>query len=228
MAKKPGKARKTTAYLRLRGLGPERMSTIEYRLLRGDGPTAVARLIQDEWKEYTDVKEATLIKQLVRYTESELANQMALHKDEPDSEKRQELITKLDEQLSVVDEMAALVKVQKDRLEKGLKFEKKMPTLSSHVNTEVRLLKDTLKDLAHVQLETGILHRASHKVDARVTHESAEQGYRRLEMEQEEQEQVSQATDKALRELGLLGGIDTEDAEDAEWSEFDGTNKDKE
>jgi len=221
MAKKPNKARKTTAYTRLRGLGPERMATIEYRMLRGDGPVLVARLIQEEWGEFQDVKHHTLVKQLARYKESELSNQMALLKDSPDAEKRTEILDKLDKQLDVAQEMAELIGIQKKRLKKGLDFEEKMPTLSKQLNMEVRLLKDTLNDLGKLQLETGILHRAAHRLDARVTHETTERGYQNLEFEKDQQDKISKATEQALKELGLLGWTDTVDAEDAEWSAVD-------
>ena len=85
-----------------------------------------------------------------------------------------------------------MVVIQRTRVDKMLLMEKDKPILLKIATDEIRLLKEMLVDLGKVQLETGILPKATRRITGTITGadgetaefswtEEQEQLYRELE-----------------------------------------------
>lgn len=136
-------------YARIKALGKERVLALNNLLARGGSTVAAARLVQQEWGQFQDVAEKTLIQQISRYKHDHIqtistADVQFEHKD------------KLYGKLNVLDEMVWLVNQQKQRLSRGMLKEKNSPFPMNVITREVETLQALLKDAQKLQFELGI------------------------------------------------------------------------
>lgn len=174
-----------SALKRLQSLGPEVMDRIDSRLLAGDPAKQIVRWVQSELGQLTAVKEDTLKKALERYREHDLrkrtleriANAQSGHN-----------LTSVAKRLNAMDQLEEMVRHQRVRVDKLLARESQLPQgiLLKDTTNEIRLLKDMLVDLGRVQLETGLLPRASRTLRGQVVGADGEVKHFEWTEEQEE------------------------------------------
>jgi hypothetical protein len=149
----------TEAYAPLKALGEQRMSDLTDLMVTGQSISSLVRVLHEEWCVCLDMKAAALHKMLQRYrknvvepTERERISQALVAKRLPEVR-----LT-----LNALHELEATIMVQQERIQKALNTENKMQgLLLKDTREEIRLLKDLLHELAMVQLETGVMKRAT-------------------------------------------------------------------
>lgn len=138
-------------FKRLLALGPERLKVIQNKIAQGIPMNEVARLIQQDWKEFTDVAEKTLAVQLQRFKTDVVATTTQNYSEE------QVIVTTVIGRVNVIREMAELVTMQKKRIKDAVDKESTLKgMLLKGVNTEIETLHMMLKDLQKVQFDLGI------------------------------------------------------------------------
>lgn len=151
------------AFGKLKSLGPELMAAIDTRLVAGETGKDIALWIQNDLGRLTDMKLPTLKKSLERYRASELRQKTI---ERIANVQRHQSTTQLVQRLNAMDELEEMAMIQRGRVEKLLVREAELPggILLKDTSNEIRLLKDMLVDLGRVQLETGVLARATKTV----------------------------------------------------------------
>lgn len=139
-------------YARIYALGKERVSVIDNQLAQGKSMYHIARMVQQDWKEFQDVAEKTLVQQLNRYKAD---------KDIPTTHKTHDpgtmVITTVIGRVDVVQKLGELEKALRERLDAALKREKGLagmflPGLSKEIN-DYRVL---LLDIQKTQFDLGV------------------------------------------------------------------------
>lgn len=163
----------TRAHSKLKALGEEIMDEIDRRLLAGEPASSLAAWLQVDLGKLKGVQPASVKKMLERYRETELrdktlariAGVQATHS-----------VKTVAVRLNAMDELEDMVRIQSGRLRKLLTQEEGLPNgvINKSVNPEMRLLKEMMVDLGRLQLETGILARASKTFKGTVTTEEGE------------------------------------------------------
>jgi len=156
------------SFKRLHDLGTVRLTEIDRMLGRGNLPRDVARLIQVEWGQLTEVKPDSVKKMLERYRKTQLREKVLAQLAGTNQVVRTATLQK---RLNAMEEIQHLVAVQRGRFEKMLVREQAGPLLLKQVSEEGRLLKDMLVELGKLQLETGVLVRAPKKLTGTLTDE---------------------------------------------------------
>jgi hypothetical protein len=173
----------------------------------------VAAIIQDDWGLFQDIQQLTLSRQLQRYKDKELATRLAVYSETLDDGRRKIILADLEEKFDVMLELQQLCMAQKGRVSKMLVREQSLPTLITSLSADIRLYKDTLSELARLQMETGLLRRVSRKFDM-TAHLRDTDGAKYVEDSRTVNQQLAMATQQALMELGLGDVIDGEVAND--------------
>lgn len=140
-----------TRFKRILALGPGRMSSINTALAAGEQPLAMAQRIQTEWQQSTDVKPATLAKQLARYRAEIVSTLVLPIADEGSGIDRQPPA------FDVHDQLCEAVEKNRIRLERLIEKERKtgfpIPAVGDLIKTQCELLGA----LAKLQFELGML-----------------------------------------------------------------------
>jgi hypothetical protein len=150
----------------LRDLPDELVAKIDSRLTSGEPARAIAAWLQSEAQVLTEVKPDTLKKSLERYREGHLRNKVLARITEAQHTKALKTVQK---RLNAMDELEEMVVIQRSRVDKMLLMEKDKPILLKSTTDEIRLLKEMLVDLGRVQMDTGVLARATRKVTGTIT-----------------------------------------------------------
>lgn len=141
-------------YQRILSLGEERVAVVNNQLANGASAQTVARLIQQEWKEFQDVAEKTLMQQLLRYRSdmivSPVVNQQLAIKEE--SKKGKELEKRMD----VLGEMIDLARAHRRRIDGFLEREKDLKMPIKGTSEDIRMLMDMFKDIQKTQFDLGV------------------------------------------------------------------------
>lgn len=149
------------AYQRLIDLGPERLTQLEGRMAKAEPSHMLADIIQQEWGLCKDVERRTLARQISRYRNQMVTPKMAaLYEAGQGGEKAEKALKVLYNQCNVLEELHDLYETQKQRIQKAVQNESKLPVLLKDVDFQIDTARKILADMAHVQLEVGILRRA--------------------------------------------------------------------
>jgi len=138
-------------YYRLLSLGDERVTIINNLLSKNSSMFALARMIQQEWKESTDIGEKTLTQLLNRYKADVLG-----------SSKVEKTITGLVittkiNRVDVITRMASLEEIQRNRIQAMVSKEKELGgMLISSLKGEIEEYREILKDIQKIQFDLGI------------------------------------------------------------------------
>lgn len=146
-------------FKQLKACSPEIIETVEARLLSGEPARAIAKALHMDGH-LTEMKEDALVKALTRYRGSELRAKTI---ERIAGVQRNAGIAQIQVRLNALDEIEGLVRLQKGRVDKLLTKESLLPEgiILKDASNEMRLLKEMLVDLGKVQLETGVLAKAS-------------------------------------------------------------------
>ena len=151
---------KQIAFRRLKDLGPDMMSRIDSKLTSGESGMDVARWLQEDCNQLRDMKPSSLKKTIERYRGTELRNRTIKRIAEAQTGVP---VKTLQKRLNAMDELEEMTRIQRGRVDKLHVHESGLPPgiLLDKTTGEIRLLKDMLVDLGHIQMETGVLARAA-------------------------------------------------------------------
>lgn len=133
-------------------IGPEKSAQLRSCLLQGMKVPTLIRKIKDEWGLLPELKDSTVQTMLYRFGRGVVKVETAQRVMKTIASCKHVKVTTL-------EEIGFLIEKQKKRLEKALAMEEKTPLLLDSTRKEMLLLKDLLRDLAYLQIETGILPR---------------------------------------------------------------------
>lgn len=166
LPKAPKEATGPNAYSRFEELGAERLGALEQMLMKGMGFSDIVRVIHNEWELWQEVKANTLVKQLGRYRDKYLVPRWqhmekkvatrAIGQDAQSAGVRREMV----ERLNVMDRLEEVSEIQRKRILKMAKRESEMPVVTDALTKLFKDYQQGLGQIAHLQLETGILKRA--------------------------------------------------------------------
>lgn len=135
------------------------------RICAGWGMSEVARFIQDERNEYTDVSRQGLVQQLCEYRKTIPAGDLVKKRfPEVYDQAKEEVEKGIDE----IKELEELYRIQMHRIGTDFATEKKIGKLMPSMTSEMREARQTLESLANLKMELGLTNRASKKVNVEV------------------------------------------------------------
>ena len=175
---KAGKKVAAHKYERIYALGPDRVSQMDAMLFKGTPAKDVARFIQNEWKEYTDVKLGTLAQQINRYNKEVNVAQMAVATGTDVSDKKGMVshVKKVEAKFDTLQTLRNLVDQQSRRLNKIALKEQTLPTVLDTVRKEITLYAKLLDQLATLEMDLGILQRIPRKIAGNIFLQHGEGG----------------------------------------------------
>src|SRR5262245_10509815 len=139
-----------------------RFDEVVTRLREGQAPDYVARLIQEEMKQCVDLDRATL-SNLLRQYRAEVIGVVAV---EDGAIGADGLDRALKEKVDLYEQYAFLVNAQTWRVKRALKREAQQSGMLANLYRDMDVLRQTLKDFADFQLETGMIRRQPVMIDA--------------------------------------------------------------
>ena len=153
-------------FVRLRGLSC--FQEVHRRVVQGIPLTNVAKFIQDESNEYTDIQQGSLVAQLSEYRQSLTPGEMLA------PQMPQHLASKIEEMedgLNELEGLEELYKIQLERVKMEINTEKGLKKLFRGTGGEIRIASQILVSRANLKMELGTLKRAPmehhHTLDAR-------------------------------------------------------------
>jgi hypothetical protein len=147
---------KKPAYVALKALGTDIVLQIDEKLIAGETGRMVADWLQKGGL-LQDVKREALIRMIERYRGTEVREKLV--KRIADAQSGKSLIT-IARRATALEELEEIARIQRKRVDKMLALEDGKPMLITATSNEIRMLKEILVDLGHMQLETGVIVRA--------------------------------------------------------------------
>lgn len=147
---------KSARYARIYALGDEKVLKIQNELARNQNsvPT-VARMIQQEWGDFTDVNERTLIQQLNRFRLDMHKNELPRNVQLALAPSEMSLPAIKGQAVDVLKGMESLVNLQMRRLETAITREEKLGVPVSSTDKMVETAAALYKDLQKIRFELG-------------------------------------------------------------------------
>lgn len=157
---KPRKDGTPTTIERIKGLGDDFMSRLDAKLLEGIGGNVLARWVQEDLQQLKDIGFETLKKTIERYRTNDLRPRTLNRIAQANSHQPTATVFA---RLNALDELEEMVRYQKERVERLRFKEADLPkgVVLTAASNEIKLLNQMTVDLARLQLETGLLPRAS-------------------------------------------------------------------
>ncbi len=205
-------------YKRLKSLGDDRIAMITAMFMEGKAAAVITRVIQEDWGELPDIKHESLARDLVRFKKEEIDPKIMMQGNLLSEDTRQEIIRRMKGQLDVLDEMKSLCIDQTARYKAmALKAVNSMHQKDeSHAATEGERLHRMLKELAGLQMESGIIPRAPRVVSAHVN-------FQRTAAEDAYLSDVSVRKETTAKARQIIDVLRESDAIDAEFEEVPDT-----
>jgi len=147
---------KKPAYVALKALGTDIVLQIDEKLIAGETGRMVADWLQKGGL-LPDVKREALIRMIERYRGTEVREKLV--KRIADAQSGKSLIT-IARRATALEELEEIARIQRKRVDKMLALEDGKPMLITAASNEIRMLKEILVDLGHMQMETGVIVRA--------------------------------------------------------------------
>jgi acyl-CoA reductase-like NAD-dependent aldehyde dehydrogenase len=162
---------KKPAYVALKTLGTDIVLQIDEKLIAGETGRMVADWLQKDGL-LKDVKREALIRMIERYRGTEVREKLV--KRIADAQTGKSLIT-VARRATALEELEEIARIQRKRVDKMLALEDGKPMLITATSNEIRMLKEILVDLGHMQLETGVIVRAPKTVKGVMTGRNGEE-----------------------------------------------------
>ncbi len=162
---------KKPAYVALKTLGTDIVLQIDEKLIAGETGRMVADWLQKAGL-LKDVKREALIRMIERYRGTEVREKLV--KRIADAQTGKSLIT-VARRATALEELEEIARIQRKRVDKMLALEDGKPMLITATSNEIRMLKEILVDLGHMQLETGVIVRAPKTVKGVMTGRNGEE-----------------------------------------------------
>lgn len=138
-----------------------RFSEIVQRLKEGQSPDYVARLIQDEMGEWADLPLVAISNLLRQYRV--VIGVVAVEDGTPGADPLDRMLT---EKVNLYEQYAFLINAQSWRIKRALARESKQSGMLASLYRDMDVLRQSLKDFADFQLETGMIRRQPVLLDA--------------------------------------------------------------
>jgi len=169
---------------------------IDEKLRAGVSIEKLAKEIQEEHGERTDIKRDSLIRALYRYKNDIPANQLA-DRGLPAhvARKLEELKGDIDE----IEELTLLYRLQRQRIVTAMEQEEKIQFLTKDTRKEFAEAREILMALAELKMKLGILEEAPRKFEFGVTHREEI-----AKLEEHERKKLGPIAQIILRELESL------------------------
>lgn len=150
-----------TRFGALMSLGADRVSAVEGYLAAGQPTAQIAQIIQGEWEQLLDVREATLIKMLQRYMDRVIRPRLTLAVETTRSSARTlpSALRDFSGRIDTIREMEHLLELQIARRDKARLHEEKGPLTMDLVDKQMALTHTMLRTLFTMQAEVGIVRR---------------------------------------------------------------------
>ena len=140
---------------------------VKERLLAGWPPSEVARYVQEDNEEYTDVKRETLSRVLKEFRSSIAPVEAIEAIPPPDIVQQrtgpylQQLVNKVRTGIDELSELENLYRIQMDRIGMGLNGETSgsTPKLTTTMTQEIRVAKELLESSARLKMDLGVKKR---------------------------------------------------------------------
>jgi hypothetical protein len=191
--------REREKFKRFETLTLEQRAVVDNMLMKVS-PPKVATMIQQEWKIWTDIAPFTLEQLLRRYKDEVVFVQMAAAYTRLQSKSgpAAQAYRLYNEQVNVLEELAAILDTQKARLIKILQKEEKSEEVVEQIAVELNLLMKIVDKVGYYQLETGIMRRAPKQVKGSVTFDSTT-GAMRYKIQETYDPQLAKVLEQARR-----------------------------
>jgi hypothetical protein len=146
-----------------------RFDEVVSRLKEGQSPDYIARLVQEEMKECTDLSQSAL-SNLLRQYRAQVLGVVAVEDGGPGPDA---LDRALKEKVDLYEQYAFLVNAQTWRVKRALTREAKQGGgMLANLYRDLDVLRQTLKDFSDFQLETGMIRRQPVTIDASLKSET--------------------------------------------------------
>lgn len=139
-------------FKRIRAL--ECFGEVKRFLVQGISPRRVARYIQEEQDEYTDVEIRSLEKMLRNFKKEELSEAEKVANQVPS--KFEDELEEMDKQINVLEELGSLYQMQLRRIQLNIEKEQETEQLMSGTGQEIRTAKEILESIGKFQQEFGM------------------------------------------------------------------------
>ena len=204
----------THQYERLFALGDTKLYSIQGYLVNGMPPKKLAKMIQEEWGDITDVGFETLAKQLQRYRDNTLTPKIAtaVARAEDNRGGYYDAVRKFAGNIDVIQEQRELLALQKARVAKLTSHEAPMPALMGNLKGEMHLQHILQEGLYKMEMGVGIRRKPAQSVAGTFTLDESS-GKIAFEAEIKNADEVREVTANVLRILNQ------EYIEDAEFTE---------
>jgi hypothetical protein len=139
-------------------LGEERFALVNTMLAKGESVTYVARMIQHEWKAVKRIKEDSLRRQLIRHRDKYLVH--ASYVEALPLEQKNQIIEKLENHVSALDEMHWLILEHKKRIQLARNKEDKLQFPFQWLGKDIEVMMNLLEKFATHQFNLGLIEYA--------------------------------------------------------------------
>lgn len=147
-------------YQRILDLGSVKIDYLRAQLIKGVPPRVVGRVIKEEWGDLPELSLDALADNLKAWRDKNVMPGISASLLESVRLSVPAALAKLD----TMNELIDLCLLQKKRMHKMYAKEAEGPLLMATVSNEVTSLAGMLRDLAKLQIETGVLPRAARSV----------------------------------------------------------------
>ncbi len=195
-------------YHRFQEMPQENQGILYQMFLDGDPATEIARMIQEDWGTCQDVTRKALVRQLQRYRKDVIDPKILIQGKSLPVEARKVLLGRINKQLDTLDTMASVLEAQEVRFLAAQAEAGGDARLEGRAGTELQRLWHMLKDLANLQIETGILRRAPKTVTAHVAfaQSAGEEAYMSARRTKEDQASRARSALDAMAQAGIIDG----------------------
>lgn len=198
-----------------------RFDEVVNRLKEGQSPDYVATVIQGEMKELTDL-DRTVLSNLLRQYRAEVIGVVAVEDGDRagDSDGLDRALTA---KVNLYEQYAFLVNAQTWRVKRAIQRESKQGGgMLANLYRDLDVLRQTLKDFADFQLETGMLRRQPVMIDASLKSEATSVSmYMLLTADAATRDEARAATQQLVKLLSEPASVDVGSTMDLPESEVD-------
>lgn len=198
-----------------------RFEEVVDRLKEGQSPDYVARLIHEDMKELTDLPEV-VVSNLLRQYRAEVIGVVAV---DDGGDGADGLDHALKEKVNLYEQYAFLVNAQSWRVKRALAREGKQQGMMASLYRDLDVLRQTLKDFAEFQIETGMIRRQPVTLDATLRSESTQVSMSMLlSADAATREEARSATNQLMKLLAEPANTEVGSSLPDEDTELDGTD----
>ncbi len=192
--KKKDKPKDDGGFKKLKGL--DCFDEVDAKIKAGVSPDEVARWLQEDLLQMTEIQRESLRRQLYRYKAELPASELIKGREEPLFIRK--AIEKMNRGINELDELEKLYLYQLKRISKNAETEDKLSIMLKGTSKEIQLATDMLEKMIELKMELGLVNRQPQKtqVEGLIGHMPLPNMPEQLENDQD--------ADKTMTRMGLL------------------------